>query len=83
MKVYESKGYSLCDNSSLETGYEKVALYGSEQGYTHAARQLADGKWTSKLGHLEDITHHSLQALEGAEYGSVVHFLKRSVAQMS
>ena len=50
VKVYERLGYSVCEDRNLESGYEKVALYGNPDGYTHAARQLADGRWTSKLG---------------------------------
>ena len=78
LSVYQTLGYSLCSDSTLEVGFEKVALYGNSEGYTHAARQLNDGKWTSKLGHLEDIIHDSLNALEGAEYGSLLHILKRA-----
>lgn len=77
VQVYGSLGYTLCADSSLEEGFERVALYGKVQGYTHAARQLPHGKWTSKLGHLEDIEHDTLAALEGAEYGSVLHIMKR------
>jgi hypothetical protein len=43
---------------------------------THAARQLDNGRWTSKLGELEDI-EHSLRDLEGAAYGTVVQVMKR------
>ena len=43
---------------------------------THAARQLASGLWTSKLGHSEDI-EHDLRALEGDTYGMVALLLKR------
>jgi len=53
-----------------------VAVFGIGAELTHAARQLDDGTWTSKLGSLEDITHE-LQALEGADYGHVVLFMKR------
>jgi hypothetical protein len=61
----------------METGWEKVALFAHEDGTpTHAARQLASGRWTSKLGELEDI-EHELEAVEGAAYGSVVVYLKR------
>jgi hypothetical protein len=45
---------------------------------THAARQVAADRWTSKLGELEDI-EHSLRDLEGAVYGSVVQIMKRAV----
>jgi len=48
-------GYVLWSNDgSLEPGWEKIALYGTiENGRReaqHAARQLPDGRWTSKLG---------------------------------
>jgi hypothetical protein len=42
------------------------------------ARQLDDGKWASKLGQERDIIH-TLSGLEGAEYGTVVRFLKRAL----
>ena len=75
--AYESLGYVRCADKSLEPGIEKVALYASAQGEpTHAARQLPNGEWTSKLGKIEDI-EHKLEGLIGSEYGSVVAFLKR------
>jgi hypothetical protein len=52
-------GFEDCPGDSLEPGFEKVALFGSAMFYTHAARQLPDGKWTSKLGRSEDIEHDS------------------------
>jgi hypothetical protein len=79
-RVFEGLGYVVCDNNpSSEDGYEKVAIYGelSNNEYTHAARQLTNGKWTSKLGGLEDIQHNSLEALCGTEYGTVRYILKR------
>jgi hypothetical protein len=80
IQVYESLGYSPCADASLEPGFEKVALYGNDQGYTHAARQLDTGTWTSKMGPLEDIEHNTLDALEGEEYGAVVKLLKRAIS---
>ena len=44
----------------------------------HAARQLPSGRWTSKLGFLEDI-EHALHDLEGTEYGAVVLVMKRPI----
>jgi hypothetical protein len=62
-----------------EPGFEKVALFADASGMPqHAARQLATGRWTSKLGRMEDI-EHALRDLEGGIYGSVVLLLKRSV----
>ncbi len=69
-------GYQPCQDGSLEPGWEKVALYSSVEGPTHAARQLPNGRWTSKLGPDDDI-EHSLDALCGPAYGSVTQFLRR------
>src|SRR4051812_40036029 len=48
-------GYVPCDSDAVEPGTEKVALYARDGAPTHAARQLPDGRWTSKLGTMEDI----------------------------
>lgn len=70
-------GYAVSADGEPEAGQGKVALFADAGGCpTHAARQLPDGRWTSKLGRLEDIDH-GLRDLEGTEYGSVVLFLKR------
>jgi hypothetical protein len=67
----------------LEHGVEKVAIYVDCDGVpTHAARQLADGTWTSKLGEWEDIQHDTLEAMEDREdlglgYGKVGLLLRR------
>jgi hypothetical protein len=65
--------------ADLELGFEKVALYGLAESYTHAARQLPDGRWTSKLGNEEDIEHDSPEAVAGGLYGELVLFMKRRV----
>ena len=73
-------GYSDCGkNGRVERGYDKVALYSTEFGkWTHAARQLPDGRWTSKTGGYEDIIHRTPFALIGKEYGKVWGFMKRA-----
>ena len=77
-EVFQDLGYSICDSSASEAGFEKVAIYVDERGQpTHTARQLPTGQWTSKLGRLEDITHETLEALEGSDYGHVARVLKR------
>lgn len=78
IKAFALLGYSPCDNGGHEMGFEKVAIFlNSEKKPTHMARQLDSGKWTSKLGRLEDI-EHDLAGVEGDAYGKVAHFLKRS-----
>jgi hypothetical protein len=76
-------GYRLCESDDLEPGFEKIALFADAQGRpTHAARQLLDGSWTSKLGKREDIEHR-LRDLTGAIYDSVVRVFRRAVSSGS
>src|SRR5438270_518391 len=70
--AFATLGYVICPSEELEAGFEKIALFANDQGIPrHAARQLASGRWTSKLGKMEDIDH-ALRDLEGTLYGSVV-----------
>lgn len=76
-QAFESLGYAVCPTEDMEAGFEKIALFADAQGLPlHAARQLPDGRWTSKLGELEDI-EHALRDLEGAAYGTVALLMKR------
>jgi hypothetical protein len=85
MLAYQEVGYVKCEaqGRELEHGVEKVAIYVDCDGVpTHAARQLADGTWTSKLGEWEDIQHDTLEAMEDREdlglgYGKVGLLLRR------
>jgi hypothetical protein len=79
-------GYIPCSNSNIEFGFEKVALYADHSSPKHMARQLPNGKWTSKCGGAEDITHYTLDALDSygphplkAHYGCVVLYMKRPI----
>ncbi len=68
IELFQSFGFictSLGDVSP-EKGVLKVAIYGDAEGYTHVARQLPGGRWTSKIGKLQDIEHDSLDALTSA-----------------
>ena len=72
-------GYGVCPGEDVESGFEKVALFADALGKPkHAARQLPTGRWTSKLGRMEDI-EHELRDLEGVAYGAVVLILRRPV----
>lgn len=80
-EAFATLGYSVCDTAGLETGWEKIALYATPDGIPrHAARQLLDGRWTSKLGRMEDI-EHDLADLAGSLYGSVALVLRRPRAK--
>ncbi len=80
VEAYETLGFIRSNNDALEPGFEKVALYALEGKPKHAARQLNNGVWTSKLGGSVDI-EHTLEGLVGPLYGVVVQLLKRSIAQ--
>ncbi|NVJ20655.1 hypothetical protein HUW62_05390 [Myxococcus sp. AM011] len=76
-QAYGTLGYVACGMSSQpDEGWQKIALYEKTGVITHAARQLPNGLWTSKLGEAEDV-EHELKGLEGAEYGRVCLILKR------
>jgi hypothetical protein len=79
IEAYGGIGYEICDSEEPLEGMEKVAIYTLHGTPTHAARQLPNGKWTSKCGDLEDI-EHELSALEGRYYGTVAAVLQRARA---
>lgn len=79
IKVFEFHGYSQCDSDAHENGYKKVALYYDEitKEWTHAARELSNGCWTSKLGKFSDIQHGTPDSIENDDYGKVHCFMKK------
>jgi hypothetical protein len=78
-EAFASLGYSVCGEPDPQSGCEKIAVFADARGTpTHAARQLTNGRWTSKLGYAEDI-EHDLGDVEGDIYGSVVLLMKRAI----
>ena len=77
IKAFTELGYEVCANPDLEEGFEKICLYEKLGKPTHAARQLLDGRWTSKLGRSHDISH-LLEGLKGKLYGKPAVFMKRA-----
>lgn len=75
--AFKSLGFEACDGAESDPGFEKVAIYGNNLFYTHAARQLPTGKWTSKLGKLEDIEHETPDVVAGGVYGEVVGIMRQ------
>lgn len=76
--LYGKLGYRRATGLDFrrQPGVDKLVLYGRVQNgqmaCTHAARQSADGTWTSKLGKLPLIRHRTPDALSGPEYGQPV-----------
>lgn len=76
-KAYATLGYTLRATAQLEPNLQKIAIYATPTGKpTHAARQVSDGWWASKLGMSVDI-EHDLIAVEGPSYGRVALVLAR------
>jgi hypothetical protein len=81
--LFAQAGYERWEGVTLEDGYEKVAIYGDESEGLHAARQLVNGWWASKLGGLQDIHHETLAALEDVQYGTVRAVLRKARSRAS
>ena len=78
--AFASLGFVECENGQPEANFEKIAIYAIAQfEYTHAARQLPSGKWTSKLGHEELIEHDTPEDVAGGVYGTLFQFMKRQL----
>jgi len=74
--AFRALGYERCADPGLDASLEKVAFFAKDGLVTHAARQLEDGWWTSKMGFSNDLRHR-LKALEGDEYGTVACVVAR------
>lgn len=80
VQLFARYGYNICNNALKERGFTKIALFAKDNVPTHAARQLPNGLWTSKLGILEDV-EHSLFAISDGIYGSVALILKKKTVK--
>lgn len=77
IEALQTLEFEACASGEYEDGFEKVAIYGSEGKWRHAAKQLPDGRWSSKCGKLDDIAHRYLTDVNCEDYGTVYGFLKR------
>ena len=78
IELFESIGYQQCNDSSFENGFLKVAIFTINEQPKHAARQLPDANWTSKLGFEEDITH-SIEGMNNGYYGDATVFMRKAI----
>jgi hypothetical protein len=78
VELFERKGYEVCEGDRYEEGIEKIAIFTYASGEpTHVARQLKEGKWTSKLGGSVDIEHDDLRAVSCGLLGDVAVVMRR------
>ena len=78
-------GFRECQGMEIEDGFEKIAIFADEEGFTHMARQLPNNRWTSKLGETWDI-EHELDAIAGTNsawrsfrYGELSLIMRRPI----
>lgn len=78
--AFECDGYVRTNvgDIDVETGVQKIAIFGYDRMglVTHAARQCASGRWTSKMGEQADI-EHSLRDVEGGIFGEVRSVMRK------
>jgi len=76
-EVFTGFEYEQCADGYSEDGYEKVALYEMQGGFAHAALQMPNGRWRSKMGEGPVIEHHSPESLSGGMYGEATVYMRR------
>lgn len=83
VRLFQSLNYTKAEKfdanaKSHERGVSKIAIYAdtASVAWTHAARQLPSGRWTSKLGDFEDIEHDTLEGLQGTVYCDLTYIMK-------
>ena len=69
-------GYRQGHKSHVEYGYQRVALYEVEDKCQHAAVQMPNGLWHSKMGHGPVIEHRSPESLSGGMYGDATVYMR-------
>jgi hypothetical protein len=81
VRCFEFLMFRRCDDGSFEEGVEKIAVFVDDDGeFSHVARQLSDGWWSSKLGFYEDISHPANELLfqgRPTRYGEHLCFMSR------
>ena len=79
VEALKTVDFEECDDADYEEGFEKIALFSKGKKFTHVARQLDNGSWTSKLGEWFDISHKKLNDVGGKAYGKSVKFMRRPI----
>jgi hypothetical protein len=76
--LFKANDFEPCEDGHHEDGWEKIVLYVDGDGLpAHAARELADGSWTSKLGDRADVRHETPAAIACESYGRPTRYFRR------
>ena len=76
-EAFAGMDFELCSEAETERGYLKVALYEMQGAAKHAAIQMPNGRWRSKLGRGPVIEHLSPDSLSGGPYGNPTVTMRR------
>lgn len=82
--AFQAEGFSVCNENDCQTydsTADSIVVYERNRIGTHAARLLANGMWSSKLGDIEDVEHQTPEALSGDRYGYPRVYMKRKRVQ--
>lgn len=80
VRIFSLREFVECGrDSSLEPGFEKIAIYAEQDEGMHVARQLPNGTWTSKLGMNQDIMHKTAECIAGGDYEALYVVMKRGI----
>ena len=80
-EMFAGLQYEQCEGSNAESGYQKVALYEIQGKFEHAAVQMPNGRWRSKMGKGPLIEHLTPESLSGGIYGEATVYMRRSVKE--
>lgn len=80
VEVFAGLGFEPCPDGRVEEGYQKVALYEEQGEWTHAALQMPNGRWRSKMGQGPVIEHQNPESLSDGPYGNVAFYMRRVVS---
>jgi hypothetical protein len=79
VKIIKLHGYTLDLDRHSTPNTEAIAIYSDDNiEWSHFAK-FTSGRWVSKIGEDHDISHASLDLLEGPFYGKVVRVLSRPI----
>ena len=79
-EAFAGLGYEQCDQINPEASYNSIALYEAHGAMQHAAVQMPNGRWRSKVGKGPVIEHRSPESLSGGIYGNPTVFMRRDTS---
>jgi len=78
VEFFKYHGFKVSPKGEFETDKEKIVIFSNEGWFTHVAKLVKSGRWTSKLGDEMDC-EHDLLAVEGPLYGSPDTYMERAI----